>query len=151
MAFGAGMGEQLFGGQVGNVLTRVTVWLTTVFLVATVSLAYVGAKKMQMIDMPVSGTTPVEQQQPKPAMPQAEAPQAAVVPSAMAPAAGPAPVIPLDIKPVDSGASAAGTVNPVDVKPDAVPVQPVGIKPDAVPVQPVDGKPEAVPPVQPGK
>jgi protein translocase SecG subunit len=35
MAFGAGVGESLFGAQVGNVLTRITIILGIVFLVNT--------------------------------------------------------------------------------------------------------------------
>ena len=42
MAFGAGVGETLFGSQVGNVLTRTTVILAVVFLVNTTLLALVG-------------------------------------------------------------------------------------------------------------
>lgn len=41
MAFGAGMGESLFGAQAGNVLTRITVILAAVFLVNTTLLALV--------------------------------------------------------------------------------------------------------------
>lgn len=39
MAFGASMGESLFGSRAGNVLTRITVILGTVFLVNTIILA----------------------------------------------------------------------------------------------------------------
>jgi len=42
MAFGSGMGESLFGSQVGNVLTRSTVVLAIVFLVNTTALAILG-------------------------------------------------------------------------------------------------------------
>lgn len=35
MAFGAGVGESLFGAQVGNVLTKITIILGVVFLVNT--------------------------------------------------------------------------------------------------------------------
>jgi preprotein translocase subunit SecG len=42
MMFGAGVGESLFGAQVGNVLTRTTVVLAAIFLVCTTLLAYVG-------------------------------------------------------------------------------------------------------------
>ncbi len=43
MAFGAGMGESLFGAQAGNVLTKTTVVLGIVFLVNTTLLAMIGA------------------------------------------------------------------------------------------------------------
>jgi len=42
LAFGSGMGESLFGSQVGNVLTRSTVVLAVVFLVNTTVLAIMG-------------------------------------------------------------------------------------------------------------
>ena len=40
LAFGAQVGETLFGSRAGNVLTRVTVWLGSAFIVATVVLAF---------------------------------------------------------------------------------------------------------------
>jgi protein translocase SecG subunit len=45
MAFGAGMGETFFGGQVGNVLTRGTVVLAAVFLVNTTILYVLSAHR----------------------------------------------------------------------------------------------------------
>ncbi|MBM4149213.1 MAG: preprotein translocase subunit SecG [Lentisphaerae bacterium] len=45
MMFGAGVGESLFGAQVGNVLTRTTVVLAVIFLVNTTALAYLGARR----------------------------------------------------------------------------------------------------------
>lgn len=39
MAFGASMGESLFGSRAGNVLTRITIILGTLFLVNTIILA----------------------------------------------------------------------------------------------------------------
>ena len=44
LAFGAGMGESLFGAQMGNVLTKTTVILAILFLVNTTLLAIVGVK-----------------------------------------------------------------------------------------------------------
>lgn len=43
MAFGAGVGESLFGAQVTTVLTKATVVLAIVFLLNTTILAYIGA------------------------------------------------------------------------------------------------------------
>lgn len=40
LAFGAGVGESLFGSQVGNVLTRTTVVLGVIFLVNTALLGF---------------------------------------------------------------------------------------------------------------
>lgn len=45
LAFGAGVGESLFGGQVGNVLTKATVVLATIFLVNTTILAVMGSHR----------------------------------------------------------------------------------------------------------
>jgi preprotein translocase subunit SecG len=44
MAFGQGVGESLFGAQVGNVLTRTTVILAVIFLVNTAVITYVSAR-----------------------------------------------------------------------------------------------------------
>lgn len=43
LAFGSGMGESLFGAQMGNVLTKTTVVLAIIFLVNTTLLAMIGA------------------------------------------------------------------------------------------------------------
>ncbi|MDI6774463.1 MAG: preprotein translocase subunit SecG [Verrucomicrobiota bacterium] len=43
LAFGMGMGETLFGAQVGNVMTRITVALSIIFLVTTLLLTLVRA------------------------------------------------------------------------------------------------------------
>jgi preprotein translocase subunit SecG len=45
MAFGGAMGETLFGAQVGNVLTRLTVILGIVFLLNTTLLAMLGGRR----------------------------------------------------------------------------------------------------------
>lgn len=45
LAFGGGMGEALFGAQVGNVLTKATVILITVFVVNTTILALLGVRE----------------------------------------------------------------------------------------------------------
>ena len=44
MAFGSGMGESLFGSRAGNVLTRMTITLATVFMVATIFLGILFAR-----------------------------------------------------------------------------------------------------------
>lgn len=79
MAFGGGMGESLFGSRAGNVLTRLTVILAAIFMVDTVALGMLYAKKggggsagSIMDDLPV-----------------AAAPAAPVAPEAL-PAAAPA-------------------------------------------------------------
>lgn len=44
LAFGSGMGESLFGAQMGNVLTKATVILAVVFLTTTTILAMLGSR-----------------------------------------------------------------------------------------------------------
>jgi preprotein translocase subunit SecG len=82
LAFGASMGESLFGAQTGNVLTKVTVWLTIIFLVNTTILALLtpsrGASPTDTVTsrIPVSSSTaPQHQAQPQP---QAQAPVSTV-------------------------------------------------------------------------
>ena len=44
MAFGGGMGESLFGSRAGNVLTRMTVGLSVVFMITTILLGILFAQ-----------------------------------------------------------------------------------------------------------
>lgn len=39
-AFGGGVTDTLFGSSAGNVLTKITTWLGTIFFLTTISLAY---------------------------------------------------------------------------------------------------------------
>ena len=71
MAFGAGMGEALFGARVGNVLTRATVILSVVFLVNTTILAYVGAsRRVSSVADKSSPSAPARTPMRAPGMPQ---------------------------------------------------------------------------------
>ena len=45
LAFGAGMGESIFGSQMGNVLTRATVVLAIAFLINTTALVMLGGRR----------------------------------------------------------------------------------------------------------
>jgi preprotein translocase subunit SecG len=86
LAFGASMGESLFGAQTGNVLTKVTVWLTIIFLVNTTVLALMTPSKGASPTDTVTSRTPVssapQQHQAQP-LPQTQAPAGggAAVPS----------------------------------------------------------------------
>ncbi|MDA0991057.1 MAG: preprotein translocase subunit SecG, partial [Verrucomicrobia bacterium] len=66
-ALGGGVGETMFGSQVGNVLTRTTVILAVVFLVNTTILAILGARgrESSAVDqaraVPVPTSAPVGQ------------------------------------------------------------------------------------------
>ena len=105
VSFGGGMGEALFGAQMGNVLTKGTIILGAVFLLNTLILSrltsHSGTSVMEGVKskapaaeqaLPFSGpaaTTPVEAPA---AAPVAAAPAAAPAPApAAAPAAAPAP------------------------------------------------------------
>ena len=82
LAFGAGMGEALFGSRAGNVLTRATVILACVFLATTMLLAIVFTSRHErsIIDQR-TGDMPMQQAAPAPAQTEQ---------GAAAPAAGPA-------------------------------------------------------------
>jgi len=88
VSFGGGMGEALFGAQMGNVLTKATIILGSVFLLNTLVLSrltsHVGTSVMEGVKTPA----PVAEQQALPfSSPTAPA---AAAPAAPAPAA-PAP------------------------------------------------------------
>jgi len=70
LAIGGGMGESMFGAQMGNVLTKTTVILAVIFLVTTTLLAMLGARRPDAGDgsvvdgapapVPVSTGAPVQ-------------------------------------------------------------------------------------------
>ncbi len=69
MAFGGGMGETLFGSQMGNVLTKTTIILGIIFLVNTTILAIMGSKAqsgVQSVTDMVKVKPPVQQTVPQP-------------------------------------------------------------------------------------
>ncbi len=80
MAFGSGMGESLFGSRAGNVLTRMTITLATVFMLTTIALGVLFARGK-------SGSGSVMDRA-------ASQPMAPAAP--MAPAQAPAPMMPSD-------------------------------------------------------
>jgi preprotein translocase subunit SecG len=114
MAFGASMGESLFGARATNVLTKITIWLGGIFLVTTTLLAILYAHRSGMtpvldtgapLEEP-AGALPLGPSQapaggalPGPAVPAASFPAAAPLPDA-APAPTPAPLaLPADTAP----------------------------------------------------
>lgn len=85
LAFGGGMGESLFGAQIGNVMTKITIVLATVFLVNTAVLAWMGTGKStgsSVVDgmtveapaAPAPVQQPVPVSQPQPVVPSPSAP-----------------------------------------------------------------------------
>ena len=134
-AIAGGMGEAVFGADASNVLIKVTVWLSAIFLVNTLVLARftstVHAKTLM-------GNEPAAQQQqipeqPAPVMP---APQAPSAPVPAAPAAAPAkpaaPAVPA--KPVAAPAKPAAPAAPA--KPAAAPAKPAAPAAPATPAKP---------------
>lgn len=97
-AFGGGAGEAIFGSRMGNVLTKATVVLGSVFLLNTIVLTILTARRepggsvMDSVDIPM----PVQQQ---PMMP--ESMPAASMPVPSAPVEIPAPVVDVPSAPVE--------------------------------------------------
>jgi len=123
LAFGAGMGETLFGSQVGNVLTRTTVILAIVFLVNTTLLSVLGAMRK-------TGSV-ADSVRPAPL-----APASPYVPPAPVESAG--PVGDLPPLPADTGAAdmpAPGVAEPVAAPPSPGAMEPAEAR--VVPVLPV--------------
>ena len=124
MAFGAGMGESLFGSQMGNVLTKTTVVLAIVFLANTTLLAILGASRENAsasVADKIPVAAPVAPSQPTAGQPgEMPEPQAAPLP-VPGEAAMPEPVeIPAGPAPADS------MPEPVEIpatQPEPVPVE----------------------------
>lgn len=105
LAFGVGVGETIFGSQAGNVLTRATIVLGTIFLVNTAALSFIyashrGRGQTSVVDRtaPTSVPAPRPAQQPIAAPPMdtpAPIQETPATPSVPAPApAAPAPTVP---------------------------------------------------------
>jgi preprotein translocase subunit SecG len=100
VSLGGGMGEAFFGAQMGNVLTKTTIILGTVFLVNTLVLSRLTSHSGTSVMEGVKTTAPAAAEQPAlpfsqpSSMPTAPAQAAPVVPAPAAPVA-PAPVVPV--------------------------------------------------------
>lgn len=98
LAFGAGVGETLFGSRAGNVLTKITIGLAVVFLIDTLILGYLasGTVTSGSVTDRLPATAPASTPISAPALPglpsAVPAASAPVAPaSAPAPAATPSP------------------------------------------------------------
>ncbi len=104
-AFGGGMGESLFGANVGNVVTRTTVVLGLIFLVNTILLTMIltanrGSNTGSVMDdAPARAPAAEESALPTGMSPSAPLRSAPLMPSASAPAATPSPAAPAPAKP----------------------------------------------------
>ena len=91
-----GMGEAVFGANAGNVLVKVTVWLSVVFLANTLVIARVTSMRRSASDMGPDAQAPLPvQQEPSvpaalPSVPAAPASTPAALPAAPAKPAAPA-------------------------------------------------------------
>ncbi|MBQ7666694.1 MAG: preprotein translocase subunit SecG [Kiritimatiellae bacterium] len=141
LSFGGGAAEAVFGGQMGNVLTRTTVILAIVFLVNTTFLAVLILKHRG-----VSADVTDRFEEPAPD------PVSAVVPAAD-PAAEPdgalldvldAPAAAAPEAPVEAPAAAAPEA-PVEAPAAAAPETPVEAPAAAAPETPVEAPAEAAP------
>ena len=90
VSFGGGMGEALFGAQMGNVLTKATIILGTVFLLNTLVLSRLTSHSGTSVMEGVKTSAPAANQPLPFSQPQQStlpAPAAPVAPTAPAPAA----------------------------------------------------------------
>ena len=110
MAFGSGMGESLFGSRAGNVLTRLTITLATVFMVTTMVLAVLFSRTGEWAS----------------AAPVAPAPTAAPAPmqAPMMPEEVPAPMV-APSEPITLQMDESGQLTPVEA--------PVNLEPQPAP------------------
>lgn len=83
LAFGAGMGETIFGPQVGNVLTKTTIVLGIVFLVNTVALSVLYSQKV--VKSVVDSAMPVPAASQAPNLPESPMAQPSTQPTAVEP------------------------------------------------------------------
>jgi preprotein translocase subunit SecG len=60
VSFGGGMGESLFGAQMGNVLTKGTIILATIFLLNTVVLSRLTSSSGKSVMKGVSSPAPTQ-------------------------------------------------------------------------------------------
>ena len=117
LAFGAGMGETLFGSRAGNVLTKMTIVFSAVFLLNTVflAMAYTGGRTQSLMERRM-GNAPAPRQAPAAPVTQP--------PSAPATAGGSVPTLP--------GAKWDETAAPVQAAPAEAPAIPLDeSKPEA--------------------
>jgi len=152
MAFGAGMGESLFGSQVGNVLTKSTVILGIIFLINTTILAVLGSRQREAslaesmpLAVPAAPAGLPQQPQPGPSpIPETPIPEAMPVVDESLPAVDVAPVdAGGEIEPIVIGEEAPGEA--VEAPPLEMPAEEVvPVPPPEAPVVPAE--PEEAPP-----
>ena len=124
VALGGAMGEQLFGTQMGNVLTKATVILGIVFLINTTILAVLGTVRREASVTDGLDTGPAPMAMPAPLQPAPGGPM-------------PDATLPMDTPvPMDMAAPVEIPAMPMEPVAD-VPMADVPMVPDTVPVAPV--------------
>ena len=134
MAFGAGVGEALFGAQAGNVLTKTTVVLAAIFLLNTTLLALMGASHRATAGKSIADRIPVTR------------PVSAQPPSGAVNTEIPAAGIPTGQMPMPAPSAQPPADQPAMPLPAAPAAAPKAETAPAVPAQPV--APEAKPAAQ---
>lgn len=127
MAFGAGVGEALFGAQAGNVLTKTTVVLAVIFLLNTTILAFIGASHRSSAGKSIADRIPVTKPvstQPLPSGSPGTDMPAGAIPQSQLPVAAPAAQPVVDQQAPAMPAAAVAPVQPAtttDAKPQTTP------------------------------
>ncbi len=137
LAFGANIGETIFGSRAGNVLTTATIWLASLFMINTVALAILFSGRQPSLMEQADGARAATEQPAAPApTPSGPGSPAAVAPSATPPPASTPITVPVDVPAPGSAAPAASDT--------ALPSSPAGA-PITVPVT-VPTPPNGAPP-----
>ncbi len=104
LAFGAEMGESLFGARATNVLVKATVWLGVIFLLNTAMLARIYSRGQTAslmsgarVPAPAQSTVPAPMTPETPAMPAPMTPASAPMAPAPAQPALPVPMAPVSV------------------------------------------------------
>ncbi len=97
LAFGAGVGESLFGSRAGNVLTRITIILAMVFLVTTLLIGMLSSRQQERSVVDNLPNQPMQNQPLLPASQPAPAGGGEMPVTAPAEAASPAPYAPAEL------------------------------------------------------
>lgn len=127
-AFGGGVGEAIFGSRMGNVLTKATVVLGTVFLVNTILLTILTARRGDRGGSVMDQVDSIPMPQPQPMMP-SSLPEAGTLPAGSGEAAGQGG-FPMQVTPVEMPDAATPIVIPaVEEPPVPVPGAAPAIQP----------------------
>ncbi|MCX7819974.1 MAG: preprotein translocase subunit SecG [Kiritimatiellae bacterium] len=97
LAFGANIGETIFGSRAGNVLTRATIWLASLFMINTVVLAILFSGRRESLLEKAEGARATTEQPARPASATPAPAQPGTAPAPTAPAAGTPITVPVTV------------------------------------------------------